>query len=738
MARPRLTFGRNLSQIVEYVPASVLRLFLASCRTPEDHLLTPPDIATTGEEEGRKAALRDYLERQDREILGELDRLSASVLEMSEDKGVTSLETVAAERLLNDEYDQFEEEQDALCRSIWVHSQFPDVFRDAESFHAARRYRDHRKLYAAFEVDQDGVFDLGEMDPDTDAMCRKLEAILELKAKATASVLDLPATSAHPPSLMIAVRHPGALSSIQDHRKDGALKTYYYRPSREVVLIYTPKQKKIEVCAENFSVRKQVADIFAEVILGQDLSTKPLTKRDFNLERFRESFELDLPDLDVAEIMSASVVEAEMPLGTFGRRLNIKVTKTDNMEKVMANYVRDRDRLVRRFGFTRIAIAVEFVRRSSGKKGTFRVQVSGGNTSNVQSQRDSFLRDLGFQLLANWGLMDELRPLTESEEARWFSFLLALYDQPGDEVSGSFFVAAGVDPARLIQGGFLSRKSRDDVVLIDEDGAGPTEGELSTGPEKGTLTERGAFGDERGFVDETNVVNFKIDRAWLGENILKLLGAGFGSKVISIETEHLAGLGTIELQGKAVPIYLVRCLGDTKVQADLDVELRQRHTAGPGIVLSPSENAPAYLGPNVVVSVSSILGADDAGLQIDMQELERQFRARRSLVGSSQFAQVIRHMPHAGTLILPGEDPLNLTSANQVLFFERLVTAAMNGSGEVLTKVLMEDMGSDHPKQLFAPKMREIVMGAYICHGSSNRYWRLAAGVRDLISTATD
>lgn len=736
MVRTRSKFGRNLSQVVETVPAEFLRLFLASCRTPDDRLLMPPEIAMFAEEEEKKTALRDYLELQDREILGELDRLSASVLEMGEDKGATSLETVAAERLMNDDYNQFEEKQDALCRSIWVHSHFPDVFRDGESFHAARRYRDLRKLYAAFEVDHERLVDLDELNPDAEAMCRKLEAVFELKARATASVLDLPETSAHPRSLMIALRHPGALSSIQDHRSDGALKTYYYRPSREVVLIYTPEQKKVEVCAESFSVRGQVADIFAEVVIGQDLSTKPLTKRDFNLDRFRRSFELDLPDLEVAEVISASVIEAEVPLGSFRRRLNLKVTKTDSIEEAIDKYVRDRDRLIRRFGFTKIAIAVEFVRRSTGAKGTFRLQVSGGNTSNVQSQRDPFLRDLGFQLLSYWGLMDELRPLTESEEAQWFKFLLALYDLPGDEVNGSFFVAASVDPGRLVQGGFLSRKSRDELVLIDEDGIGPVEVEVSTGSHKGTVTERGPFGEERGPVDEINFVNFKIDRAWLCEKTLKLLGSGLGTNVIAIETEELADLGTISLNGEAVSVYFVRGLGDPKVVDDLEVELRQRHTSGLGIVLTASEFTQRYLGPNVVLSMLGILAANDTGVKLDMQAIENQFRARRSLVGSSQFAQVIRQSPNAASLFLPGEDPLSLTTANQILFFERLVMAATDGSGEVLTKVLMEGMGSDHPKQLFSPKMREIVIGTYICHGSSNRYWRLAAGVRDLISEA--
>nr|WP_309501740.1 hypothetical protein [uncultured Roseovarius sp.] len=736
MVSRKSRFGRNLSQVIEAASAHYLQLFLASCKAPDEDLLQPPDISGAETDAAAKDLLKLYLHDCDQEVLGELDRLCASVLELSEGKGTTSLDTVAAEKLLNTDHDRFDDAPDPLCRSIWVHSEFPDVFRDAESFHAVRRYRDHRKLYAAFEIDQDDLAAVGSLNPDVKALCEKLEEILELKAKATASVLELPETADYPPSLLIAFRHPGALSSIQDHRIDGGLQTYYYRPSREAILIFTPGQKKIEVCAESFEVRTIVAEAFAEIVLQHDLSAKPLTRRDFNLDRFRGSFNLDLPDLEAVEVTGATVVEAEMPLGHWGRRLNLKVTKDEDIEQAMTDYIRGGNRLVRKFGFTKIVIAVDFVRRDDGKKGTLRLQVSGGNTSNVQSQRDPFLRDLGFRLLSHWGLMSQLRPLAEHEEANWFRFLLSLYDLPGDEVSGNFLSAANVDPNPLIETGFLERKSRQVLVLIDDEDNGTTEGELTTGPEKGTLRQRGGFGEPRGVIPEAQAITYRLNRRWLGERILKTLGGVLGSTSLQIEDGYLASLGKVDLADERVPFYLVRGLDDTRVLDQLDIALRQKHKSGPGLVLSVSEKSPKYLGPNVVVRLADVISLDGHAVCIDEKELQRQFGAGRTLVACAQVAQVIRHGPHAGVLVIPGADPLNLTSAYQLLFFERLVTAATDGSREVFTKVLMEGMGSGHPGQLFSPKMRDIVIGTYIRHGSSNRYWRLASGVRDLITDA--
>lgn len=734
MARKKTGLGRNLSQIFENAPEEYLREFLASCKTPEEHLLKLPEPEATASSDMAREILMEFLSGLNRDVLGELDRLSGSVLELSEGKGSTSLETVAGEKLLNVDHDHFVAAPDALCRSIWVHSRFPDVFRDAESFYAARRYRDHKKQYAAFEVDQDNPVELEGLIPDTDALCRRLEELLDLRAKATASVLELPKTPAYPPSLMIALSHAGSLSSIRDHRKNGSLETYYYRPSHQAVLIYTPTQKKIEVCAESFTVRQQVADVFAEIALKQDLSAKPLTKRDFNLERFRRTFDLDLPDFDEAEITSATVVEAEMPLGNWARRLNLKVSKDENIEVAMETYVRDPSKLVRKFGFTKIAIVVGYTRRDDGKKGTLRLQISGGNTSNIQSQKDPFLRDLGLRLLAHWGLMDELCPLTEVEKARWFHFLLSLYDLPGCEVSGNFFSTAGVDPERLVRGGILERKTRQVLVLLDDDDDGPIEGELETGPRKGNVRVEGGFGEDRGVIEDDNAIIYDINRDWLAEEILKLLGGVLGVTRSSIETDHLTILGTIELKSGPVPVYLVRELGNTKVLDDLDIGLRQKHKLGPGIVLAVGENAPRYLGPNVVIRLPSILVPDDDAVLIDRHELQRQFDAGRTLVASAQVAQVIRHGAQAGTLIIPGADALNLTTANQIQFFEKLVAAAADGTGEVLTKVLMEGAGANHPKNLFSAKMRDVVVGTYIEHGSSNRYWRLRSGIRDLVT----
>lgn len=724
MARGKSEFGPNLGRILQGAPAALVGQFLASFKRPDDTLLAPPEITEGTTDDQSKAALSAYLRSEDKEIIGLLEGIAGALLDMGQDKGATSLDTVAGQRLHNVDYDQYESQPDTLCRSIWMRTVFPMHFHDAQSFYAARRYRERRTYYTCCEVDFDHA-SVADADGIPDAkLCDALQAALGLKGKVTASVLELPETANYPPSFMVAFRHPGPLSSINNHREEGGWTVHYYRPSHEAVLVYTPELKKIEVASASSEVRDVTSRVFAEVVLGRPPSAKPLTRREFNLERFRSSFGLDRPAFDDVEITLASVIEAEVRLGSWSRRLNIKVTIEDKIEDVIQEYVSNSAALIRSFGFTKIVIAIGYTRRSDGKKGTFRVSISGGSSSDVQSIRDPFLRDLGLRLLEHWELTQNLRALTEGERAQWFGFLLSLYDLPGDTVVGAFFKSAGVDPARLVSGRLIARNGRQVIGLAEDDGE-VVEVEQETGPEPGTVRQTGSFGEADIFRLDTDAIEYVMDRAWLAETILKAISGALGIRNIETINEFLVALGSIKLGERKVPLYLARRLADLKIRDSVENALRSRHTAGPGLVLAVSNDAPRFLGPNVVIALRDLLLQDGSLSDLNQEEMARRFEANRTLASSAQVAQVVRHTPRSATLIIPGLDPLTLDGAGQIQLFESLVDAATDGTGQRLTKVLMDGMGSDNSRQLFSPSAWTKAHPTHIRHGSSNRYWRL-------------
>ena len=196
---------------------------------------------------------------------------------LADGKGLTSLTTIVEQKFDDDQSLEFEKQPDPLCRSIWAFLNARQIFEDAESFHFARQFRDYGKMYDAFEVELEKAAVLDATLIDEAALAAKITKALELKTNCTVKALDLPATAAHPASIMLIVRHGGPLSSVYDHRDDGRRGTIYFRPPNEATLIYTPSMRQIEVCADSPVVRQEIAGAFAAVTLGHDVSQKPLT-----------------------------------------------------------------------------------------------------------------------------------------------------------------------------------------------------------------------------------------------------------------------------------------------------------------------------------------------------------------------------------------------------------------------------------------------------------------------------
>ena len=301
MPRKSLPLGPESLGLIEDARIDLLRAALAVRDDDSEPEFELPEDMPDLEDEDAVPAFRDRLI----EILSEFDpdeirpteTRSRRIRALASGKGVTSLETIVAQKLDHERAQEFDDQPDPLCRSIWAFLNARETFEDAESFHFARQFRDHRKLYDAFEVDLETATPLDAASIDERALSIRIKEVLELRPAISCTVraLDLPKTDAHPASIMLIVRHGGPLSSVYNHRDDGRRATIYYRPPNEVTLIYTPSLRQIEVCADSPLVRQQVSDTFAEVALNHDISQKPLTWKRYNLTRFRSSLELERP-----------------------------------------------------------------------------------------------------------------------------------------------------------------------------------------------------------------------------------------------------------------------------------------------------------------------------------------------------------------------------------------------------------------------------------------------------------
>ncbi len=731
MPRKSLPLGPETRALIEEARADLLHASLtAKDGENEPEIPLPADVPNLADEEAVDAfrdRVVDVLAQRDADELEPLETRARRIRHLAEGKGITSLEVVVGQKLDDECIRLFEDQPDALCRSIWAFVNARGVFEDAESFHYTRQYRDHRRLYDAFEVDLETIMPVGAGKIDTDALVDRLRKELGIKKEVscTVSTVDLPATEAHPASVMVIVRHGGRLSSVFHLRDDGRRRAMYYRPPNEVSLIYTPSLRQIEVCADSPVERRRVGEIFAEVTLGHDITGKPLTWKRYNLSRFRTSLRLERPEIEGYDITQVRVLEAEVRLGLWRRKLLLKVTMDDDIEDIAQQYLGARNVLRRADGFSRIGIAVSYSRAGDARKRTLNITVSGTRSCNLQSHKDPEERSLGFALLRAWGILSAFRQIDPTDLRAMFGALVCLHDRVEDEVSGQQLRELGLDPERLIEGGLLERCDRQDVVLIEDEGM-EGEGAIEPSARPGMVRAVGPFGEEAGEIPAEDLDLYAINRGWLHETLLRLIRplAGRRGARAAIDPD-LTLIGAMEIDGAEVPLYFARRLNDLKTLARLDILMRARNQAGVGIVLSASADHPAHLGPNVVVPILDHLVPSDDEFVLARDGLELAWRGGRELAAGGEVPRVLKSGPQSATLHVPGKPPLVLTGADQIRIFERLVAAALAGSLDVHVKTLMDGTGSRSPQQAFrAPTWRDI-RDVYIAPGEKRGYWRL-------------
>ncbi|WP_353429163.1 hypothetical protein [Paracoccus denitrificans] len=720
MSRKFRNLGQETFDFVETAPIPLLREIL-EYRSSDSEPEIAIDWPTTDNEEEWRAALLTRLDGYPADDLRPVEDRCRRIRSLAVGKGPTSLEHVALDRRSHEEIEELHTQPDALCRSAWLFLRHPEDFEDAEAFHAARQYRDFGKMYDSFEAIAGTADRIDAEKIDEEALAALLTAKLELPSRVTIRSIDLPATQTHPASVMVIVRHGGPLSSVLNYKNNGVRSPIYFRPPNEATLIWTPAERAIEVCGPAPKVRKVLGDVFAEVVLKTDLSSKPLSWRRYDLSRFRKSLILPLPSWDDVDVSAARLIEVELRLGNWSRRLSLRVTIDDDIEAVAQRYLGG-DRILKHAeGFSRLAAAVHYSRPGDRKERS--LEISFGDTrSNLQSKTDPQQRDLGYRLLQFWGILDRLQVLDDREVSQCLPALLALHDLPEDEIGGGMIRQHGLDPKRLMQAGVLELRKKQNVVLLDDD---DDFGDVTIGAMtgRGQAEASGLHGEELGNVPLEDIRQYVIRREWLEEIVVTALKPLIGRVGADQLDGDLLYLGRWRTPEAEIPIYFARRLDQAKTLSRLDVILRSRQDGGIGIVLTAAPTPFSHLGPNVVMPLGDLLsnGKTDEAAQSAM--LER-FKIGRWLALGGSEVTLARFGSSSAMLYIPGLAPLPVSGTKQMLIVERLVAAYQLGATEVRTGVLTEGTGVKSPKDAWPSNARHTVAGVYFENHRQN-FWRL-------------
>ena len=360
-------------------------------------------------------------------------------------------------------------QRDAVARSLWAYLHAIALFEAAERAMQVQVYREHGTLYEAWSID--ASIPLAAAGVDHDALSTEIAERLQHDDGCKVEAVDLPADSGESQDVLIAVTFFGAYASLKTVQPDKSTKLLYFRPPDEMLLVYSQARRRIEVCSRDRMERKIVANLFAADTLKHDISNKPLTQKTYNLSRFRSSLKLSVPDEEAHRVKKVSIIEIQVALGDWSRKVTLSVAPEDDIDAIARSVF---GAIIPKAGggyVTKVRFRIEHV-DGRGRKGVLQFDVFGRNKSNIQSERDPAKRELGYDLLEAWGILERIGDLSKPQRKEKLPQLLTLYDLASEKVSGQSLDELDVTADELTGAGFLTRKGWSDVILFEDDELG--------------------------------------------------------------------------------------------------------------------------------------------------------------------------------------------------------------------------------------------------------------------------
>jgi hypothetical protein len=714
--------GHSLHQLLESAPLDSLQSFLT---TIEDGQAAALFAELPWGEDARESAVPSLREQLlllsnalQPDVAVPLDRHAQRILTLAEGRGGEVLCRIA-DKLHHSHGQIWEEQLDAMGRSLWLYQHQADLFDEAETLFFADHYRHYGKLYDAYELDAEQPVPFEWTDAIKERLEVRLQTRLQLNGRCTISHLEVGAEDAHgDPRIqhLLIVRHGGPLSSVAEYREvDGRRGERYYRPLHEATLLYSPADGLLEVYSTSPGVRQEVAACFAEVGLGFDLSDKPLTLKQYNLSRFMASLQLHIPSIPGFDIGQAGIVEIDVRTDNPKHRTGLKVTLEDDFESV-ANRIYGPGHLFRHATcIAKIVIAVRYTWHGDGKTRTLNIHLSDPNRCNLRSNQDPIQRELGYALLKAWDILHTIRVLTVDDERALFPALVELYDQGHTELPGQFFQRRGLNLENLTDGGFIERRGRFPSLRVEVAGE-EQEVTVRSAKKPGWLIYDDPVDGLPVEIPVARMDKYVIRAEWLEESLIKRLTSCMVRFAPVQLAEDLIFLGEMSLGEDRVPCYLARGLANPTTLQRLDIQLRAMSARGVGLILSAGRVHPLCLGANIITALPDLLATEMTEDPIDISRLASLYQQTKQLARGGMVVELVKKDAYSATLYVPGKPPLNLTSGRMIAFFQALVKAYHSGAPAVPTKTLMAAAGSDSgtPRRLFGEKLWASIDQVYV------------------------
>lgn len=324
------------------------------------------------------------------------------VTQMATEVGQSALLSVVQDRLL------VEELENVYARSLWVFLNEHDSFRHAEEVCYADGHRYGARMWSGYEgpkgLAPDGsAATVSAFEQAARKLFGSLKAHCEIYRR-TRPNLDQPDSELHQLTLF----HDDLPDTyLEFELEEERPVRRHRRPAVEVSITYEPTTGVIEVVASAGKFRDQLARIFADTILRQEIAADRISLRRFDLSRLLQSFDFPFDPADGIESVKLVLLRLHQ-MNNPKRRLTLECPRRADgtiWDQARETLTHGADLVGAGYVATKATLSIKFLAGAGGRRGetlTFNITLPSGSDLKSQTERQ---RLVGERYVKSWGLL---------------------------------------------------------------------------------------------------------------------------------------------------------------------------------------------------------------------------------------------------------------------------------------------------------------------------------------------
>lgn len=705
MGKKTLTNAHCLLDLIEKAPVPILKTFsgLPECQALARGFDWSPQGAAA-----LPSALIEHVRHLRKDQRDPAEREALRVLRLASPRGAQILATVADQLNDNDLIAAFmAQDGGEIGRSVWMRTHSDEaarLFDVAESILNTSDIRGNKRLYDAFDVPCDDAPPFIWNDSVKKELEAQLTSAMRLGEPCEVVYVPLADEKKNGDTKTIhylVVRFAGdqvtAVQVVNRNRR-----SFCYFPARDATLVYAPDRKVVEVYAHTLSTRAPLANVLSKHGFKVPLSNRPLNRSRYDLSRFALPLKDEKPRLDGAKVERLYLTEAKALLGHSTDAVSLHIDSGTELHDVIDERWGNHP-FAQPGAILGVTLVADLAFEGETAETALSIVLAEPGRCSLQGEKDHRLRQAGTQLLEALGVLKPLHPGSGIDDPNLVVQVARLLECATSPMDGFALAQLGIDIDRFEDEGIITEGERITERVV----------ELADGERFTVKLERCADSEHVRYRDPltgADVVlpakharRWKVHLNWLREEIITALGTALqGVRGKHLDNEPVF-LGELDIDGHQVALYFAEKMSNDRQYAKVDMALRLRPRAIPGIVLTTASVPFPFAGTNVVIPIEDVLSTAGAKSAIDMNRLKVAYRhGQLAAMGGTTVSLKVSGDGYSAVLHLPGKAPWKVTNKAKIAVLQRLVDAYAAGTPHVNTKKLMEDTGCASPANLFS------------------------------------